>query len=122
MFKKYILKDEDRNLLFFVHSKKTRNGFCHEACCIGLPRQSKETEELVNVEDLFKRRYAKVNYLNRTWESWPGQTVLTRLWEKLEELKEKYPFFGSGNPFAGDEPVHEDLPEPDELFDRFKVR
>jgi len=65
-----------------------------------------------------------VSYVGRTWECYSGQTCLAKLWDQLTKLK----FIDMGlisktNPFdESDEPTHEDLWEPDELFDRFKRR
>jgi hypothetical protein len=115
---------------FFVHSKSTRSGFMHRACAIGpLPRLDEKSEDYGeyrrNDDELFSKRYAKVSYCNRTWESYSGQTCLARLWDQLSELK--FLDMGDirrGNPFADGsakkgEPKHEDLYEPDELFGRF---
>lgn len=130
MFKKYVFAwkdgDAERSVDFFVHSRKTRNGFQHRACCIGpLPRLDDEYNDWpayrANEDKLFKKRVAKVNYLNRSWEAWGGQTCLSRLWEQLAKLS----FLDMSevakvNPFSSDsEPDHEDLREPDELFGGF---
>ena len=98
---------------FYVHSRSTRNGFRHEACVIGpLPFK----REIVNVPK--EDRRAKVNYLNRTCESWDGQSALSRLWEKLERNPEiDMTRFPKKNPFKSDkEPKHESLWTPEELF------
>lgn len=122
MFKRYVIKDNDKTLEFFVRSKNIRGGFKHEACMLGFPSSDGRSEVAVDAEDMRRSRYAKVNYVNRTWEQWSGQTVLTRLWEKLKHLQCRYRFFEGENPFAGEEPLHEDLPDPDELFERFMVK
>lgn len=98
---------------FYVHSRSTRSGFRHEACVIG-PRPLKR--EIVNVAK--EDRRTKVNYLNRTWESWEGQSVLSRLWAKLEKNPEiDMTRFPKRNPFESDkEPRHESLWTPEELF------
>lgn len=131
MFKEYKLawkdsKGSDHSIDFFVHSRKTRNGFLHEACFLGTPPRldgidARYGDYHDNEDKLFKARYTKVSFCNRTWESWPGQDCLKRAWGKLEKLKfldmsEVY----KGNPFGDDkEPEHEDLWEPDDLFGRF---
>lgn len=135
MFKKYTFNWKDRGgkkhtVDFIAHSKGTRSGFMHRACAIGpLPRlddaDNDYGEYRRNDETLFEKRYAKVSYCNRTWESYSGQTCLSKLWEQLAGLK----FVDMGvvkkvNPFADGsakkgEPKHEDLYEPDELFGRF---
>lgn len=131
MFKKYTMKwkedDLDHSIDFFVNSKAKRSGFLHRACMIGVPPRLDASDNdwekyRANNEKLFDNRTAKVSFLNRTWESYAGQTCLAKLWEKLAKLK----FLDMGrisnsNPFCGgDEPEHENLWEPDELFDRFR--
>ena len=112
---------------FFVNSKKTRSGFMHRACVIGyLPRiddMGTDYEKYrANENVLMGKRACKVSYIGRTWECYSGQTCLSRLWDRLTKLK----FIDMGrisktNPFnENDEPTHEDLWEPDELFDRFR--
>ena len=126
MFKKYEIKvksthpEVDRGksykVEFYVRSKPTRNGFCHEAIVIGpLP-------VLEGHQALFDRseRMARKSYLNRTWESWSGQSVLQMLWNKLLKLDwvdaSRLP---KKNPFDSDkEPKHESLWDPEELFAR----
>lgn len=133
MFKKYRFKWEDGggewSVDFFVHSKSSRSGFVHRACAIGpLPRlddMGKDWARYQENEDvLFGRRITKISYYNRTWESWPGQQCLSKLWERLCKLK--FVDMGrirEGNPFSEDkEPDHEDLWEPDDLFGRFSRR
>lgn len=128
MFKMYRLEwdDNESSVDFFVHSKSTRSGFMHRACAIGLlPRLddmgNSWSEYRLNDEKLSEKRVAKVSYVNRTWESYSGQTALCKLWDQLAKLK----FIDMGrisktNPFKeNDEPTHEDLLEPDELFGRF---
>jgi hypothetical protein len=131
MFKKYRFEWEGKDgkkssADFFVHSKGTRSGFMHRACVIGpLPRlddmgndwaQYRENEEV-----LFKKRVAKCSYCNRTWECWPGQQCLSKLWEQLAKLKFlDMGRISEGNPFGDNEPKCEDIREPDELFDGFK--
>ena len=126
MFKKYKVKVRSRhpetdrrkgyNVEFYVRSKSTRNGFCHEAIVIGpLP-------VLAGQQDPYDRSelMARKSYLNRTWEPWSGQSVLRMLWNKVlklgwvdvSRLPEKNPFD------AGKEPKHESLWDPDELFAR----
>lgn len=101
---------------FYVHSRSTKTGFCHEAAVIGpLPRKEGCNEQ-VNSDD----RRARKAYLNRTWESWDGQSVLQVLWNKLLKLEcVDTARFPKRNPFDSDsEPKHESLWEPDELFGR----
>ena len=126
MFKKYKVKVKSQNpeidrrkgydVEFYVRSKSTRNGFCHEAIVIGpLP-------VLAGHQDPYDRSelMARKSYLNRTWEPWSGQSVLQMLWNKVLKLgwvdvsclPEKNPFD------AGKEPKHESLWDPDELFAR----
>lgn len=124
MFKKYKIKvksqhpeiDHRKNydIEFFVRSKSTRNGFCHEATVIGpLPVLEGHRVPFDRSE-----RMARKTYLNRTWESWSGQSVLQMLWNKILALDwvdvsclpKKSPF-GSVK-----EPKYEPLWDPDELF------
>ena len=128
MFKKYRFgwKDKDgyeMSVDFFVHSKGTRRGFMHRACVVGtLPRlddmMNDWSQYRKNEDVLHGNRVTKVSYCNRTWESYPGQQCLSRLWEMLCKLT--FVDMGrihEGNPFCEDkEPDHEDLMEPDELF------
>ena len=128
MFKKYKIRVKvksqdpkiDRrkgyNVEFYVRSKSTRNGFCHEATVLGhLP-----------VKDGFKdpydrlERLARKSYLNRTWESWSGQSVLKMLWDKILKLEwVDAAYLPKKNPFDSDkEPKCESLRDPDELFAR----
>lgn len=131
MFKKYRFNwkdgESEKSVDFFVHSKGTRSGFMHRACAIGpLPRLDEKDADYskyrANNDKEFASRVAKVSYLNRTWEFWPGQDCLAALWEKLSKLK--FIDMGricEGNPFkAENEPEHERLDEPDELFDGFR--
>jgi len=134
MFKRYRMTwgedgEPDHSIDFFVNSKAKRNGFLHRACVIGLlPRLDSSAtnwgEYQKNDDILFSKRMAKVAYCNRTWEAYGGQMCLLRLWEQLDGLKFlDMSLISKTNPFGGsDEPEHEDLWEPDELFDRFKRR
>ena len=63
-------------------------------------------------------------YVNRTWEPWSGQTCLVKLWDQLGKLKfVDMQEASKVNPFSSDdEPEHEDLHDPEELFDRFSRR
>jgi hypothetical protein len=130
MFKKYVFTWNDmgtrKSVDFFVHSKGTRNGFMHRACAIGpLPRLDDMEKDWAKYSEnhdlLFKERFSKCSYCNRTWECYSGQTCLAKLWNKLAKLN----FIDMGrisktNPFeADDEPDHEDLWDPGELFGRF---
>ena len=124
MFKKYEIKvksthpEIDRRksykVEFYVRSKSTRNGFCHEAIVVGpLPALEGRQAPYDRSE-----RMARKSYLNRTWESWSGQSVLQMLWNKILTLDwidvsclpKKSPF-GSVK-----EPKYESLWDPDELF------
>lgn len=112
---------------FFVNSKKTRSGFMHRACVIGyLPRiddMGTDYEKYrANENVLMGKRACKVSYIGRTWECYSGQTCLSRLWDQLTKLKFiDMSRISKTNPFnENDEPTHEDLWEPDELFDRFR--
>lgn len=132
MFKKYRMeydaKDGNKTSVdFFVNSKGARNGFMHRACVIGhLPRlddsDTNWSDYRANDEKLFEKRIAKVSYCNRTWECYSGQTCLAKLWDQLMKLKFiDMSRISKTNPFKeNDEPTHEDLWEPDELFDRFR--
>lgn len=127
MFKRYRIKyGEGLTLDFFVHSKGTRNGFMHRACVIGvIPRLDNMDTDwekyLANDRKLSEKRVCKVMYLNRTWEPWSGQTCLVKLWDQLGKLKfVDMQEASKVNPFSSDdEPEHEDLWEPEELFQRF---
>lgn len=131
MFKRYRFEWNDNgrgtSVDFYVHSRGTRTGFQHRACCIGpLPRLDTMDKDWsayrANEDALFKKRTARVSYCNRTWEAFPGQTCLCRLWDQLASLK--FVYMGeilNTNPFRSDvEPWHEDLIEPDELFGRLR--
>ena len=133
MFKKYRFEWNDGGKTystdFFVNSKSARSGFIHRACAIGpVPRLddmgSSWSEYKANDDTLFKKRVAKVSYCNRTWESYSGQTCLSKLWEQLNDLKfVDMRAISEINPFVGGaEPGHEDIPDPDELFSRFSRR
>ena len=126
MFKKYAIKvksthpEVDRRksykVEFYVRSKATRNGFCHEATVLGhLPVKD-------GCKDPYNRseRLARKTYLNRTWESWSGQSVLQMLWNKLLKLDwVDVSCLPKKNPFDSDkEPKYESLWDPDELFAR----
>ena len=130
MFKKYRFNwkdgESEKSVDFFVHSKGTRSGFMHRACVIGpLPRLDETSNDWCkyreNEDVLFKKRVAKCSYCNRTWECWPGQQCLSRLWEMLCKLKfVDMGRINEGDPFSDDkEPDHENLMEPDELFAAF---
>lgn len=131
MFKKYTFEWEEDNgrhsIDFFVNSKERRGGFLHRACVIGIPPRLDAMDDnwtvyRANDDKLFVKRSAKIPYENRTWESWSGQECLARLWDQLAKLK----FLDMGriskeNPFrSNNEPPHEDLWEPDVLFERFR--
>lgn len=128
MFKKYKIRvkvksqdpEIDRrksyNVEFYVWSKPTRNGFCHMATVIGhLPVKDGSKDPYDRVE-----RLAKKSYLNRTWESWSGQSVLQMLWDKILKLEwVDASYLPKKNPFDSDkEPKCENLWDPDELFAR----
>jgi len=129
MFKKYRFNwkdgESEKSVDFFVHSKGTRSGFMHRACVIGpLPRLDETSNDWCkyreNVDVLFKKRVAKCSYCNRTWECWPGQQCLSKLWEQLAKLKFlDMGRISEGNPFGDNEPKGEDLREPEELFGGF---
>lgn len=128
MFKKYRMPTNPEynggsRLEFFVHSRKTPSGFLHEAVMFGFPSHRLGVKHpLADDEKLFRLRYKRVTYVNRTWEQWAGQTVLQRLWEQLGKVKKEFPVFAGKCPFDGDEPDHEDIPDPDALFGRFRRR
>lgn len=101
---------------FYVRSKPTRNGFCHEAIVIGpLPVLEGHQAPCDRSE-----RMARKSYLNRTWESWNGQSVLQMLWNKILKLGwVDVSCLPKKNPFDADkEPKYESLWDPDELFAR----
>ena len=101
---------------FYVRSKPTRNGFCHEAIVIGpLPVLEGHQAPCDRSE-----RMARKSYLNRTWESWNGQRVLQMLWNKILKLGwVDVSCLPKKNPFDADkEPKYESLWDPDELFAR----
>jgi len=134
MFKRYNFKWEDANkerhsLDFFVNFKSTKNGFMHRACAIGyIPRLdgngSNFSQYQANETTLFKKRYCKSSYCNRTWESYPGHDCLMKLWNQLAALKfVDMSEICSLNPFDQEsEPEHEDLWEPEDLFAPFTRR
>ena len=126
MFKKYEIKvksthpEVDRKksykVEFYVRSKPTRNGFCHEAIVIGpLPVLEGHQAPCDRSE-----RMARKSYLNRTWESWSGQSVLRMLWDKILKLEwVDTAYLPKKNPFDSyKEPKCENLWDPDELFAR----
>lgn len=126
MFKKYEIKvksthpEVDRRksykVEFYVRSKSTRSGFCHEAIVIG-PLPVKEGRQAPCDRS---ERMARKSYLNRTWESWSGQSVLQTLWNKILKLGwVDVSCLPKRNPFDSDkEPKYESLWNPDELFAR----
>lgn len=62
-------------------AKKTRNGFKHEATLVdGRSGQNFGADISPTV---------KINYLNRTWESFEFESVLNKLLDKLQILPEK---------------------------------
>ena len=111
-------------LEFYVRSKpKARgNGFFHEAVMLGFPahKDGPAYSSLID-RTLFKLRYKRCSYVNRTWEAWPGQQVLKRLWEQLAKMSTEFPIFDELCPFDRDvEPDFTTLAEPDAIFGRFK--
>lgn len=128
MFKKYKIPADPefpggRQLEFLVHSRKTPSGFLHEAAMLGIPAHRLGVQyPSADYNELFKLRYKRVLYQNRTYERWGGQTALQRLWEQLGEVKKDFPVFAFPCPFDGNEPAHEDIPDPDDLFGRFRRR
>lgn len=129
MYKKYVMKCKAEtpnasswSVEFFVYSKPTRNGFCHLAAVIGpLPTEAgKCLTDFMSADDAHRLRRSKASYLNRTWESWPGQECLKDLWHKLSECKAlRMERISRKNPFDSDkEPKHEDIWDPAELFAR----
>lgn len=128
MFKKYRVPADTeypggRQLEFFVYSRSTPSGFMHEAAMFGFPAHRLGVQyPSADDNELFKLRYKRVLYSNRTWEQWGGQTALQRLWGQLGKVKKDFPVFALPCPFDGDEPNHEDIFVPDELFGRFRRR
>lgn len=128
MFKKYKVPADTKypggsQLTFFVYSRKTPSGFLHEAAMFGFPSHRLGVKyPSADDDNLYKLRYKRVSYINRTWERWDGQTVLLRLWEQLGKMKKEFPVFALRCPFDGDEPGHEDFHDPDDLFGRFRRR
>lgn len=128
MFKKYRIPANPEypggsQLEFFVYSRETPAGFLHEAVMFGIPSHRLGMRyPSADDNELFKLRYKRVPYINRTYEQWGGQTVLQRLWKQLGKVKKNFPVFALSCPFDGDEPGHEDIPNPDDLFDRFRKR
>lgn len=128
MFKRYrVPADPDHpgggELEFFVHDRKTRSGFEHEAAMFGFPPHRLGVKYPSADDDkLFRLRFMRVSYANRTWEAWGGQVALQRLWEQLGEAKKDFPVFAGKCPFDWDEPDHEDVPDPDDLFGWFRTR
>ena len=128
MFKKYKVPANPEypncsQLEFYVYSRDTPSGFLHEAAMFGFPSHRLGVKyPLADDNKLYKLRYKRVSYTNRTWEKWSGQTALRLLWEKLGKMKKEFPVFALACPFDGDEPGHEDLPDPDNLFGDFRRR
>lgn len=128
MFKKYRVPADPEcpggyQLEFFVHDRKTPSGFMHEAAMFGFPSHRLGLKyPSADDEKLYRLRYKRVTYVNRTWEQWGGQTALQRLWEQLGKMKKEFPVFASPCPFDGDEPNHEGIPDPDGLFGPFRRR
>lgn len=128
MFKKYKVPADTKypgvsQLEFFVYSRSTPSGFMHEAAMFGFPAHRLGVKyPLADDDKLLKLRYKRVSYSNRTWEQWSGQTVLQRLWEQLGKMKKEFPVFALKCPFDGDEPGHENLHDPDDLFGNFRKK
>lgn len=128
MFKKYRVPTDPKHpnnyqLDFFVHARRTPSGFMHEAAMFGFPPHRLGVKyPSADDEKLYRLRYRRVTYVNRTWERWAGQTALQRLWEQLGKAKKDFPVFAGKCPFDGDEPNHEDIPDPEDLFGRFRTR
>ena len=128
MFKKYRVPADPEypggsQLEFFVHDRKTPSGFMHEAAMFMFPKHMLGVKyPSTDDEKLYRLRYKRVSYCNRTWERWSGQTALQRLWRQLGKMKKEFPVFAQACPFDGDEPDHEDIPDPDDLFGRFRRR
>lgn len=125
MFKKYRIPEYPggRQLEFFVYSRKTPSGFLHEAAMFGFPSHRLGMQyPSADDNELYKLRYKRVSYINRTWESYSGQTVLQCLWAQLGKMKKDFPVFALPCPFDGGEPDHEDIPDPEDLFGRFRRR
>lgn len=128
MFKKYRVPADPKfpggyQLEFFVHSRRTPSGFIHEAALFGFPSHRLGVKyPPADDKKLYKLRYKRVTYVNRTWEQWSGQTALQRLWEQLGKVKEDFPVFALPCPFDGDEPNHEHVPDPEELFGKFRKK
>lgn len=128
MFKKYKVPANPEypggsQLEFVVYSRDTPSGFLHEAAMFGFPSHRLGVKyPLSDDNELFELRYKRVPYQNRTYEMWSGQTVLQRLWEQLGKMKKEFPVFALPCPFDGDEPGHEDIPDPNNLFGRFRRR
>ena len=124
MFKKYKIKvksqhpeiDRRKNydIEFFVRSKSTRNGFCHEAVVAGILPTKEGHKDPCDRSEL----WAKKSYYNRTWEAWDGQSVLKMLWNKILGLEwVDTAYLPKKNPFDSDnEPKYELLWDPNELF------
>lgn len=133
MFKEYEFAWNDgfneRKVSFFVHGKMSRNGLVHRACALGpIPRTDGDDIDVAkyirNTHRLDKARVQRLPYVNRTWEYYPGQTCLFRLWEKLAKLKfTNMAKLSVGNPFDTKfEPDHKEMYLPEDIFGRFDRR
>lgn len=128
MFKEYKIPADPEypggsQLEFFVYSRKTPSGFLYEAAMFGFPAHRLGMQyPSADDNELYKLRYKRVPYINRIYERWSGQTVLQRLWGQLGKVKKNFPVFALPCPFDGDEPNHEYIPDPDDLFGRFRRR
>ena len=132
MFKVYRIQWEDgkkrpsKLLKFYFHIKRTRKGCYHRAIAVGdFPRidgVNQDYDQYVkNSNKLEVARRAKATLVPggaAVMEKWIGRHVLCKLWDRLAAL----PFvdmqmISERCPFSYDrEPHHEDLIEPEDVF------
>lgn len=132
MFKRYVFEWPDSNstqakTTFYVHRKARRNGgFVHRAVVEGdIPRLDGSSPDFAqyqrNNEKLEKMSRATMKFIpgSRTfYEYWQGKWVLCKLWNQLADLPFTDMMAIGPNPFdTQHEPEHEDLIEPEDLFD-----
>lgn len=131
MFKRYTFYwrngESTEKATFYVHRKARRNGgFIHKAIAVGtIPRLDSSTPDYAqyqkNNDKLEKMRRAKAVSIpggKLCFEPWQGKHVLCKLWEHLAKLPFTDMMAIGPNPFdTQHEPEHEDLIEPEDLFD-----
>lgn len=132
MFNKYRFTwndGNDRELLFYSNSKRTRGGVMHRAWVAGdIPRlddcKSDWQEYKRNNGKLLGRMVYSIPSSKRALERYCGQNCLRKLWDRIDSL----PFVDLGracswgNPFAWpDEPERTELEDPEELLETIRL-